>query len=250
MATGMRTALSCLLLSTLACGGSPRLPARPLGVHDHLVEADRHEADARAHDELASSAEQRAATTPRICGDDGLSAQATSGGERLTPSAPCWTSEADAVERHRQAAARLRADARAHRAHARALHGAELEACAGLPEAEIGRSPFDHRDDVIAVAAELDGDRLRGARVTFAPVPGLSAAWMRRALACHQAQAAALGNDPTFLPHCPAAVAGVRTEVREERGGLVVVIRAEDPATALIVYGRAEALIDAGAAGR
>ena len=112
MATGMRTALSCLLLSTLACGGSPRLPARPLGVHDHLVEADRHEADARAHDELASSAEQRAATTPRICGDDGLSAQATSGGERLTPSAPCWTSEADAVERHRQAAARLRADAR------------------------------------------------------------------------------------------------------------------------------------------
>ncbi len=243
----MRRHLFPLVLFALsACGGSTRLPARTLGVGDHLAEADRHDAEAREHDELAAGAERRATVAPLVCGDRALADLATSGGEVLVLSAPCWTSEAHAVENHRAAAARLRADAADHRARARKLLTRERGACAGLPAAEIDHSPFDHRGDIGAVAAEVDGDRLVGARVTFEAVPGLSAAWLRRALACHQAQAATSGHDGQFLPTSPSVVAGAETTVLDEPGGLVVVIRAGDPAAALVVYARAEALLASG----
>ncbi len=242
----MRTILSTTiaLVAAGACGGPDRLPATPLSVTDHLLEAEQHDAEARQHDQQARAAEPGAsAASAKACQDRVLADQAVSGGQRLGIQ-PCWASEEATVERHRASADRLRAHAAEHRAHAHDLLAAERAACAGLDPAEIDHSPFAHHEEIAAVAAELDGDRLRGARVRFAAVPGLSADWMRSALACHHARAAALGFDPTYLSDCPSTVAGAETTVLEQDGDLVVVVRAKDEAAALIIYARAEALLD------
>jgi len=212
-----------------------------MGVDANLAEAERHEADARQHEQLAAAAEGR---TPRAgtCADDALNHVSTSGGERLTSWTPCWSAEADAVRRHRAAAARLHAEAAEHRARARALL-AKLEGCADFSADRP--SPFDHREDIVAVGALLEGDAVRGARIRFARVPRLTVDWMKRELTCHQAWAAALGYAPDVLPDSPAAVPGVALTIEETTdGSVVVVLKASDAATALAAYGRAEALLD------
>lgn len=226
----------------LACASQPKVPPRPLGAHDHLAEAERHERDARAIEQRAGADERLGGRPAVTCGDQTIADQVTSGGERLGIHVPCWTDEAAAVARHRDAA-RLRADARAHRVQARALVATARIACEGLPESERDHSPFAHHEDIAAVEAVLEGDRIAGARITFHPVPGLDAAWLGRALACHHAQAAVFGFDPLFMTECPSAVAGATTTVLDEPAGLVVVVRATDPAAALVIYARAEALL-------
>lgn len=246
-AVGRSGRTSCALLPWLllaACSSPARIPPRQLGVTEHLTEADQHEAAARRHDLLAADAEaRRRHDAGIICGDRALATQATSGGEVLTPRPPCWTTESDAIERHRTAAAHLRADARAHRAVARQLVGGAHAACESLPENELVTSPFSHRDDILTVEAVIDGDRVRGARILFAPVEGLTAAWLERSLACHQALAASGGYDAAYMPHSPAVVAGAAISAEDTALGPVVVIRSDDPAVALSIYGRAEDLL-------
>lgn len=240
----MRTFI--LLIAIAGCASHTTLPPRQMSARDHLAEADRHEADARALEQRAATAElQPGPPSPRyICGDQDLANQVTSGGERLGVRAPCWSGEVGAVSRFRVAAAKLRADARAHRVHARALVTSERSWCAGLAPEELDHSPFDHHEDIAAVSAELDGDRIVGARVRFGPVPQLTADWLTQTLACHQAIAAAEGYDPLHMASCPVVVPGAQTTVLDEPGGLVVVMRADDPAAALVIYARAEALLD------
>ncbi len=243
--SGMRSFMMPLVLVLSACGGdrASRVPARPYGVTDHLLEAEQHDEEARRHDAKADEVEPVAeARTPRGCGDTVLADQSTAGGERLGIQ-PCWTSEAATVERHRAAAERLRKHAAEHRAWARYLLEAEQASCRGLDPAEIDHSPFAHHEDIAAVTAELDSDRLRGARIRFAAVPGLTADWMRAAVTCHQARAAALGYDPQYLADDPTTVAGAAVEVLEQDGALVVVVRAPEDAAALVIYARAEALL-------
>lgn len=242
----MRTTPIVALVAAAACGGtSPSpVPRRPMGVQAHLAEADRHEADARHHDQQVAAVAEDPATATYTCGDRAMSDQSTSGGERLVLRAPCWTAGGGSAERHRQVAERLRTDAAAHRARARVLLQAEARACSQLPEEERDHTPFHHYDDILAVSAELDGDRLAGARIKFRPVPNLSAEWMRQALGCHSARAAAIGWPTTFMADCPSVVAGAETTVLEEPDGLVVVVRAKDPAAALVIYARAEQLLD------
>jgi hypothetical protein len=236
------------LLPLLAACSSPALvphPRPPLAAHDHVAEAERHEAEARALDEHAAAVERSGTPSQYACGDVALTEMATSGSERLRILPPCWSGEVGAIERDRTLAAHLRADARLHRAKARTLVTAKQQWCAGLPASELDHTPFDHREDIVAVRAELEGDRLRGARIRFAKVPGLTADWLRQALACHQAIAAATGYDPTQLASCPSVVAGATTTVLEHASGLEVIVRAADQAAALVIYGRAEALLDA-----
>ncbi len=242
---GMRSmSLSLVLLAAAAACSSPaRVPRGPLGAADHLAEADRHEADARHHEELAASAEGTPARTSFACGDRALADQASSGGETLAPRSPCWTEARTDAERHHLAATRLRADARAHRAAARQLVGAAHDACAAMAESELEHSAFSHREDIAAVEAVLDGDLVRGARIRFERVPGLTADWLGRSLTCHQALAAASGFDATYITDCPSVIAGAETTVEDTDAGLVVEVRAADPAAALVVYQRAEALV-------
>ncbi len=212
--------------------------------HEHLAEADQHEAQARALEARAAEKERSGNPTPYTCGDTALNELATSGGERLHLAAPCWAGERSAIRRDREAAERQRAEARDHRRTARAMLVAERKWCAGLPASELEHTPFDHREDLASVQAELEGDKLRGARVRFRKVPGLSADWLRQTIACHQAMSAMHGYDPTNLSHDPSVVSGVQTTVIEGPNGLEVVMRAADPAAALVVYARAEALLD------
>jgi hypothetical protein len=233
-----------LLAAATACSSQPKVPRAPLGAPQHLAEADRHEADARALDERADSLERASRSQTVTCADQAVADQATSGGERLGGRAPCWTGERGAIARQRDTAQHLRADARAHRAQARALIIAANAACIGLPDEELEHSPFDHHEDIAAVAAEVAGGRVVGARIRFAAVPGLDAAWLRRSLTCHQALAAATGFEPTHLASCPAVLPGARFEVLDEPAGLVVVVTADDPGIALTIYARAEATLD------
>lgn len=215
-----------------------------MSAQEHLSEAEQHEADARALETRAAEKERAGTPTPYTCGDSALNELATSGGERLHVQTPCWAGERSAIERDRAAADRLRAEARDHRARARAMVTAQKRWCAGLPAAELEHTPFDHREDLASVRAELEGDRVRGARVRFRPVPGLTADWLRQTLACHQALAATSGYDPTQLSQSPVVVAGAQADVIDDPRGIEVVIRGVDSASALIVYGRAEALLD------
>lgn len=237
----------CGLLLQLGCAPKAQTARPPMSAAEHLAEAERHDADARSLEESAAAVEHTGAPTRATCGDTASTELVTSGTERLHILPPCWAGEVDAVRRDRVHAAQLRADARRHRIQARELVRTEQQWCAGLPEAELDHTPFDHREDLRAVQAELEGDRVRGARILFKPVKGLSADWMRQTLACHQAMASAegFGADHDHLASCPSTVSGARTEVLETPEGLEVVVRAIDPAAALIIYARAEALLGA-----
>src|SRR5688572_6045775 len=157
------------LLLLGACGGAGTpAPAHPLGVDEHLAEADRHEADARALDETAAKVEGRPLPAP--CGDPVLSDQVSSGGERLIVMQPCWTGEHTIAARHRETAQDLRDDATRHRRRARALLSAERRSCASMPPDELDHSPFAHREDVVSVTAIVAADEVRGARLRIRKV--------------------------------------------------------------------------------
>jgi hypothetical protein len=231
-----------------ACGAGAQVAPPPRGVEANLEEAKRHEADARRHEELAASAEAAAARTAPgaeyVCGDSVLAAQTTSGGERLVSNAPCWTKEVDVARRHRSEADALRADAASHRSQARALLAAEQASCASMPADELDHTPFAHRDDIAAVTARLDDDRLVGVRVRFRQVSGLTAEWLRDAITCHQARAAALGFEPRYMAYDPTVLEDVEVKVTDDGQGAIVDIRAHSREAALIAYARAEALLD------
>jgi hypothetical protein len=132
---------------------------------------------------------------------------------------------------------------RGHRIQARELVLSQQRWCASLPEAELDHTPFDHREDLRGVTAELVGNQVRGARIRFKPVRGLTGEWLTQTLACHQALAAAEGYDSTHLASCPSTVEHATTTVVETPAGLEVVIRSDDPGSALVIYNRAEALL-------
>jgi hypothetical protein len=235
--------LPLVLLVLTACGGSSRVPAQPLGVTGHLQRAQQCDADAAREDALAADAEAVALGRQPTCGDTVLADQSRSGNEPLVVQSPCWTRERTAVDRHRQEAERLRAEARAHRETARALIEAEDAACASMPADQLDHTPFAHIEDVVGVVAELDSAELRGARIQFQPVAGLTAEWMRTAIACHRARAATVGFDARYMSYDPSLVDSAAVTVEETDAGLVVTVRASDDADALVIYARAEALL-------
>ena len=228
--------------SLAACAGRDAGPAaeEPKSAADLYAEANRHDAEAARQDALAAETAQQPATYP--CGDTVIHDQSTSGTERLTPR-PCWSVELSPTERHKLQAERLRDQAAEHRHVAKGLLDAERVACEGLAVEDMEHTRCWHRGDVLSVEAELSGARLRGARVLFRQVRGLSVEWMQRALACHQAHAAALGFAPTNMSYCPTTVAGATFEVTQASGGILVIVRATDDDVAALIYSRAEALL-------
>jgi len=217
-----------------------------MGASDHLAAADDREAQAARHDVVAEEAAQAEVVT-QSCGDPALAGPATSGAAPGHPASPCWNDGADVVERHREEAERLRAEAEGHRDRAQELLAVERASCVGMPEDDVTYSPFAHRADIVAVAAvteERDGEVTRGARIQFRELRGLSAEWMRGAIACQQARAAALGFDAAYLGYDPTTVMGAEVEVIDDPAGIVVIVRSADEAVAATVFGRAAALLD------
>lgn len=238
-ARGTWAGLSIVLAAACAHHGAP-LQERTPGVAEHLALAERCEADAARHERAARDAASGEQTY--VCDDGRFPSQTTSGGEPLTHWTPCWSYDQVRSAAHERRAEELRAEARKHRQEARNLEQIERTLCAPLSEDELARTPFFHRDDIATAVAIRDGDRIVGAEVTFAPVPGLDATWMQVALACHHARAAALGYPATYMSYDPTVLPHARFAAEERDGRVVVSIRADDDVDAAVVWSRAAAL--------
>lgn len=185
------------------------------------------------------------------CGNDGgLSDQVTSGGERLLPTVPCWDVAEENAQHQRYLAAREERIARTERREATAMVETELAACRGLSAREIEHSPFAHKKEIAAVIPHRDAGTVRGVRIVFKPVPGLTAAWMRQAIACHRARFERLGEPAAYFPEDPTLVAKADATVDMSSGHLEVLIVADDPTAARVALERAQELFHPRTAGR
>jgi hypothetical protein len=249
------TAVAALTVAAASsCGGRTRSQRETATLTPHYLSATQHEVAAQEHDRAATEREralagrdrtQEAARSPAHCFDQPIEIPGPDlGGEPVRVLRPCWTGElrpAGALEReameHRREAAR-------HRAIAGTLRRVERESCAGLGQADTSHSPFFHRDDIAAVDRIMVEGELRGARVLFRKVAGLDAPWMRRAIFCHQARAAAMGYAPDFMSYCPLMIAPTFVSVEETARGIEVSIRARRDVEAAAIYGRARDLLE------
>ena len=244
--TPTRLRATLFLLAMAACGGANRPRPAPLSAVDHVAQARREESEARAHDARAVDARVAEASLggqPACLDSTALVPAPQSGGEELTVMRPCFVTHQRSSALEAEAAARHRATARSHRAHATALVEAEATRCEGIGLEEREHSPFAHVDDIRAVEPLLVDGRVRGARVWFRKVPGLTVAWMRRDIECHLARAAAMGYSTSEMPYCPLMLEGVKAEVFERPEGILVVLRADRAESAQAVLGRAEDLL-------
>ncbi len=243
----MRANTSILLVTLVAaCAGSAPAPERPKSYREHMDEAAAHERDAVTHEAMAADAERAGrGSASYACGNQPLSDQTTSGGERVTSWVPCWSVSHDASAAHDAAAERLREEARQHRAVARNLLDVERTFCTGLPADELTHTPLYHRHDIAGVEPYREGGELAGARITFKAVPGLSPDYLSHALLCHRARMATLGYPTTYMAYDPAMLVHTHLAVDDQGGPIVVTIRADDDVTAAAVWSRAQALLNA-----
>ena len=242
----MRQRITYVLAAGLAfsCGGgrAEKQPER-LSVAQHEAEARRHEAEASEHERMYVQGRQGEGN-PIQCYDQ-RTPDPASGGEPLRVLRPCWTSNQRPSRHQLDEARKDRQEAARHRSMAAAMLRAEREACRGLGDDDVDHSPFFHRDDILRVEdVRVDGE-LHGARVLFSKVPGLDAPWLRRAIACHQARAAAMGYAPKPMSYCPLMIAPTSTTVEDMGGTIAVTIVARRDWEIAAVVGRAKALVAA-----
>ncbi|MCG8424499.1 MAG: hypothetical protein MJE77_41935 [Proteobacteria bacterium] len=212
-------------------------------MNEHIEEAQRHEREARAHNDLYVPGAETPDGAPIECLDRPLAGIPYSGIEPIRVMRPCWNTHANPTEHHRAHAAEHLRAASDHRAQAATLIRAERQACAGLGEEEISHSPFFHRDDIARVEPYRVSGDIRGAQVTFKPVRGLTADWLRQSMRCHMARAAVMGYSTTFMGYCPLMLEGVSAEVSRAADGFVVTIRARKDEIAAAILGRARDLV-------
>jgi hypothetical protein len=241
----MRILLGLLLLTS--CAGPPQARhERPKGWAGHQAEAEQHDRAARIHDQAAAEATASSSSIDSYqCGDTVLNEQSTSGTEPITTWTPCWNLDEEAAIRHRQAADAERRAAREDRAQATALARAEIAHCRGIPQHELTHSPFDHKRAIEEVIPHRSGGVVRGVRIVFKPVAGLTADYMRRAIACNQARFSVLGNPAQFAPEDPTLVEGAEVEVTNTRSNIIVTIRVPDDVQAAVALERAKDLVRA-----
>lgn len=243
--------LLAFTIAAMGCGSSPpSLAPHPQGYAARMEAADAHSESAELHHDAA-----RAPDSARIenyqCGDpDDRSDQLTSGGQRLMPMVPCWDPVEEHAQRERAAARREDKLARQERRAAAALVETKVDACRGISEAEMGHSPFAHRHAIASAIPHEVAGAMRGVRIVFKPVPGLTQGWLEQAIACHRAEFERLGEPPTYLSDDPTLVRGAVATVSSHRGHLEVVVETRDEVAANVALGRARDLVGPRTAGR
>ena len=79
--------------------------------------------------------------------------------------------------------------------------------------------------------------------VVFKPVPGLTAAYMRKAIACQQARFAFAGMPASFMPEDPTLLDNTKATVFERGGHLEVLITTESDVEGAVSFARAQDLL-------
>lgn len=220
------------VLFVVAC--APATQPQPTGVNGYTGAAVHHDEKALA---IESSAHTVGGAPTFACGDTVLQDQTTSAGERLDMAVPCFDVTEEATNHARFEAHRERAEAAKDRKLAANLAEAELHSCKGIPEREREHSPFAHRSAIASVTPVP-----HGVSIAFKPVNGLSAAWMERAIQCHQARFAALGNPSDYLPGDPTLVPGAHVSVTGSGKVLTVLIETPDADSSALALQRAQEL--------
>ncbi len=234
--------------ATGACRSTPAqtMPRRHLSATEHHTEARRHEREAnerertaqvRPRGETGGSGGDEYGCYDREVPDPDL------GGERVQVLRPCWTAETRQAAHGQTDAAEHRRLARKHREQAEELTRAERRACSGLSAADVESGPFSRREDIARVEPLESDGRAVGARVLFRRVSGRDAGWMRKAVACHQARAAALGYPPRVMSDSPLMVAPTVAVVNVRGDLIAVTITARRDEDAAAVLARANALL-------
>ena len=244
-----RLAAAAALVLASACGAASEQQPERLSASQHDAEAARHDRVAAQHQRLYEESRRQEGGADALRCYDTPVPDPTSGGEPIRVLRPCWTSEQGPGRFRRDEADEERREAARHRAVAATMRRAEQAACRGLGEDEISHSPFFHRDDILAVEEVRKDDALVGARVVFRKVPGLDAPWMNRALACHQARAAAMGYAPKLMSYCPIMVAPTSFAVTELSDRIIVTLSARGDQDIALVVGRALDLVRPGYTG-
>jgi len=236
------------LLAAVSCGGNQQEPERHLSATQHEAAAVAHDVEAAEHERLYAQSrhdEGNSVQSNSIHCYDPKTPDPDSGGESLQVLRPCWTRE-ERPSRHQLDEARgEREEASRHRAVAASMLRSELEACAGLGDEEKSHSPFFHREDIMRVEEVRTDGEVRGARVLFRKVPGLEVGWMRRAIACHQARAAAMGYPTKVMSYCPLMIAPTSVSVDDIGSAIAVTIVARQDWEIAAVVGRARSLLAA-----
>jgi hypothetical protein len=240
--------VSPFVFSTLvlaACASSQRIErSEPRPSAEHAT-TDPRPTRVRPADQPATGDSPANATPATIhCGNPAVGAaadQSTSGGERLSSSVPCWTVPPQAGTSPDPAPPR-----ETHTTRVAARDAVEVEFCSALPVDELTHTPLYHRGDIAAVEPYLEHGTIKGARIRFKRVEGLTADWMRQAIVCHRARTAALGREPPHLADDPTLLDGAHTAVTERRGIVQLVVRSDNDTTGAAVLARARALLGRG----
>lgn len=240
--------MAVLSFALCACGPRPGVPIdpghdRPLSAQEHNDEIERHEREARAHENRPPEHAETQGGAPVECIDQPLAGVPSSGGKPIRIMRPCFTTHANPAHDHEGHTQVHRRAAEEHRSQLSAMLRAERDACAGLGRDEVSHSPFYHREDIASVEPILENGVVRGARVTFKPVKGLSVAWLEKSTGCHLARAAVMGFSTTFQSYCPLMLESVTAKAAATPAGLVVEIRAKKDDMAAAVLGRAQDLL-------
>jgi hypothetical protein len=228
------------LLATLVGCALPNRP-EPKSWVEHQQAADAHDQRAAEHDR-AASAHAKHDVARYQCGDLVAADQATSGGEPLAPSIPCWDPEEETYERHRTEAQHERVLAHQERVAAATLVREEEAACKTISQDEQQHSAFAHHKEIAEIVPHYVDSKLRGARIVFKPVLGLTAEWLKEDIACHTAHFHTTGEDPNYMPDDPTLVPGAVVSVQPTSRTIEVVVEGDTDEAGQESLGRAQAL--------
>ncbi len=236
IAVGMQSKLwMTLCLFIIGCGGPQKTHEHTtLSVDEHRRQADEHDVQAEINQGRMESGSGEGAVDVR-CYDQGPPLNI--GSEEVAVMKPCWTRPEENAA-YARAAERERKSAKEHRAWAQLLIDVEKTACQGLGEVESHTSPFLRKPDILSVEEYRASGELRGAKIRFRKVKGLSKDWFGKSIRCHQARSATLGYAKDFMTHCPLVLEKTSVSIIEDDTSFTITLRSTDPIVAAEIYGR------------